>query len=367
MKMGRFLGIGILSTFIICLPLQALAAHDSEDDLFEFDQSGYYKDVHLTVATSVPPELLSKNVNEAGEIEISLKPEKSIFSAGELLSFSATVDRDCYLTVLYVSKSGKILVLWPNRESGLNSPARRNKPIRIPARESRFQLQVDGKQPYETIVAYATTGRNNVLHEDGLSDIPGTAFRAFNGTPVELAAIFRDQVEATGNRQVWGTAQLNVRIASPRPGPEEPLVPTQAISRVDGKGFGPVALKARGGGYLSVKDGRISLVKKISPSAIFHLQSASADQVRVMGRYGTINELFDFRSNMFVVAPRLKKTASDDQSGQEASTDRSRQRQAPPVFFLVPVKKTPSGKKELFDTEEIETKGSAFEQDFAID
>ena len=111
--MGRFLVITILSAFIICLPFKVLAAHDSDDDPLEFDQSGYYKDVQLTVGKGIPLELLPRNLNDSGNIGISLNPEKPLFSAGDLLSFTASVDRDCYLTVMYVSKSGKVVVLWP--------------------------------------------------------------------------------------------------------------------------------------------------------------------------------------------------------------------------------------------------------------
>jgi hypothetical protein len=358
MKMGRFLVIAMLSAFIICLPLQVLSAGDSDDDPFEFDQSGYYKDVRLTVGTGVPSGLLPSNLNDSGNIDISLRPEKPVFSAGDLLSFTASVDRDCYLTIMYVSKSGKVIVLWPNRESGVNSPARTDVPIRIPARESRFQLQVDGKQPYETIVAYATTGRKNVLDEDRLSDIPGTGFRVFNGTPDELAEVFQDQVETSANREAWGTAQLDVRIGSAG----ETVSESEADSKAQSKGFGPVAIKARGGGYLSVDKGKISFVKKITPSGIFHLQTAPGDQVKVVGRNGTINEPFGFRSNMFIFAPRTTRTGRKDQSDNEASADTPRRSQAP-IFLLVPVKLKKPGKKDMLDDDEIETKGSLFEQD----
>ena len=359
MKMGRLLVIAILSAFIICLPFQAFSAHDSEDDPLELDGSGYYKDVQLTVGTGVPLELLPKNLNDAGTIDISLHPEKPVFSAGDLLSFTASVDRDCYLTVMYVSKSGKVIVLWPNRESGLTSPARTGVPIRIPARESRFQLQVDGKQPYETIVAYATTARKNVLDGDRLSDFPGTGFRVFNGTPAELAEIFQAQAETTANRETWGAAQLNVRIGSTG----EAVGQSVADPKAEEKGYGPVALRARGGGYLAVsKEGGISLVKKITPSAIFHLQPAPGDQVQIQGQYGTINEPFGFRSNMFVVAPRIKKTGLSDLSDKDASADTPRRSEAP-LFLLVPVKLKKPGKKDVLDDDEIEPKGSPFEQD----
>ncbi len=359
MKMGRFLVIATLSAFIICLPFQVLSALDSEDDPFEFDQSGYYKDVHLTVGTGGPMELLPSNRNDAGNIDISLKPEKSVFSAGDLLSFTATVDRDCYLTVMYVSKSGKVIVLWPNRESGLNSPARTDVPIRIPARESRFQLQVDGKQPYETIVAYATTGGRNVLDEDRLSDIPGTAFRVFDGTPAELAEILQDKVETTANREAWGTAQLDARIGSAG----QALGHSAADPKPEEKSIGPVALRARGGGYLSInKEKRISLVKKITPSAIFQLQAVPGDQVKVVGRYGGINEPFGFKSNMFISAPRIKKGEWSDRSEKESAADKPRPTQTP-IFLLVPVKLKQPGKKDTLHDDELETKGSLFDQD----
>ncbi|MGO9118536.1 MAG: DUF4384 domain-containing protein [Desulfomonilaceae bacterium] len=358
MKMGRFLVIAILSAFIICLPFKVLAANDSEDDPLEFDRSGYYKDVRLTVGTGMPLELLPGNLNDAGNIGISLNPERPVFSAGDFLSFTASVDRDCYLTVMCVSESGKVIVLWPNRESGLNSTARTGVPIRIPARESRFQLQVDGKQPYETIVAYASTGRKNVLDEDHLSDIPATAFRTFNGTPAGLADIFQNQVETIANREAWGTAQLNMRIGSAG----EALGQSEADSKAEEKPFGPVAIKARGGGYLSVDKGKISFVKKITPSAIFHLQTAPGDQVKVVGRNGTINEPFGFRSNMFIFAPRIKKTGLSDRGEKESTADTPRRSQAP-IFLLVPVKLKQPGKKDMLDDDEIETKGSLFEQD----
>ena len=135
-----------------------------------------------------------------------------------------------------------------------------------------------------------------------------------------------------------------------------------ADPKAEEKGYGPVALRARGGGYLSINNGKISLVKKITPSAIFHLQPAPGDQVLIQGRYGTINEPFGFKSNMFVVAPRIKKTGLTDRSDKDASADTPRRSQAP-IFLLVPVKLKKPGKKDVLDDDEIETKGSPFEQD----
>ncbi len=350
MKTGNFLAILMLSALIICLSCHILSAQNSESDQFGFDEYADYRDLQLTVTKGGAEEFLPSNLDESSNIDISLDSDKPVFSAGDLLSFTAAVDRDCHLTVMYVSQSGKVIVL-------LNSLARADVPIQIPARQSRFQLQVDGKQPYETILAYATTGRNNILDEDRLSDIPGTDFRVFNGSPAELVEVFQDLGKGAPAHEPWGTAQLNVRISSGRGSAAE----SDADAKAEAKSWGPVAIKARGGGYLSVKDGRISLVKKMTPSAVLQLQAATGDQVRIVGRYGTVNELFGFTSNMFIFAPQVKKNAQGNVNDEKVIANSPRRSQRA-VFLLAPVKPGRRGKKDISGSHEFEPNDSSFEK-----
>ena len=320
------------------------------------------EDLHLHVLEGKSDEILPSNRDPSGNIAISLTSDKSIASAGEQLSFTATVDRGCRLTVTYVSESGRVTVLWPNRESGWNALARADSPIRIPSPESRFKLQVDGKQPYETIVAYATSDGKDILNEGQLRDIPGTDFRMFAGTSADLAELFHDRLKDTANGVSWGTAQLNVRVSSP----EGSTAENGADAKADAKGWGLVAIRASNGKYLSLRRGKTSWAPKVGTSETFRLQPAAIDQVRIVGRYGSIKEFVDFKTNMFIAirVPHSEETATGDASEKKLVANSPRASRTV-VLMLYPVKRSAGSKRDALESDETEDVESSTEEELS--
>ena len=102
---------------------------------------------------------LSKLTNPANppvKIDLQLnKGANGIYNIGDVLSITASVDNDCWLTLLDIGSSGKITVLLPNRYQPDNH-VKANTPIHVPAAISSYLIQVGGPPGTETIKALAT-------------------------------------------------------------------------------------------------------------------------------------------------------------------------------------------------------------------
>ena len=192
--------------------------------------------------------------------------------------------------------------------------------------------------------------------------MPGTDFRVFSGTSADLAELFRDRLKETANRVRWGTAQLNVRVSSPGGSAAD----NEADMKADAKGFGPVAIRRPTEKYLSLKEGKISWTKKAGTAGTFRLQPAANDKTRIVGRYGTIKEFFDFKSNMFIAihARPAKETETGDAS-EEKLLAKARRRSRTVVLMLVPVKQARVGKRDALESDETEDIESSSEEDLS--
>ena len=128
---------------------------------------------------SPPTPALLKNADTATGINIRLIVERPRASPGDEITIVAETDEDCYLTVLYPSHSGKILVLWPNEGSNWNHTVPAHRPIRIPGERSGLRLVVDGKHPIERILAYTTAKTHAIFPEQAFQVLPGQQVRHF--------------------------------------------------------------------------------------------------------------------------------------------------------------------------------------------
>jgi len=156
---------------------------------------------------------LVTNRNPRTNIKVFLRTDNSSVKPGDELHFTAETDRDCYLTLLYPSsESNKVTVLWPNQESGWNNRVRRGKPIRIPEPGSSIHLKVDGRSPYERIVAVAASEPDCFLGRRDYLEEPGRPIRTLALQSSELLEELRYRAERLADNVDWGTSQLTVDV-----------------------------------------------------------------------------------------------------------------------------------------------------------
>lgn len=171
---------------------------------------------------------LLANTDRTTAISIRLALDKPIVSPGDRITLTAQTDGDCYLTVLYASHSGKVYLLWPHQAGTTSGKVPRGTRIVIPEPDASFSITVDGTQPHETILAYATSDRENPLfgNEDFQWGGDGK-LHVYSGDLERLSQEFRRRVGHLPERARWGSASLTFRVAS-RDEPSESVGP-QAV------------------------------------------------------------------------------------------------------------------------------------------
>lgn len=163
---------------------------------------------------SSPPErIIDVSPASSQAIRIKITPDRSVVRPGEEISMSVETDVDCFLTLLSVGSSGKVIRLWPNPYSSPDNRVRAHSPIRIPDPDGDFKIRVDGSQPVERIIAYATTQKGAILDEVDFEQAAGGGLGSFVGGETELADTFETRVEQLPRSVKWGVTQVNVRVA----------------------------------------------------------------------------------------------------------------------------------------------------------
>jgi len=155
------------------------------------------------------------NADPETAISIRLAVDKPVVSAGDRITLTAQTDRDCFLTVLYASHSGKVYLLWPHQAGTTSGKVSRGTRITIPEPHAPFSITVDGTQPHETILAYATSDRDNPLFggDDFRRGDDGKLY-VYSGDLERLSREFRRRVGHLPGRASWGSASLTFRVAS---------------------------------------------------------------------------------------------------------------------------------------------------------
>jgi hypothetical protein len=156
------------------------------------------------------------NTNRRNALEIVLKADKGTLRPGDELRFTAEVDRDCYMTLLYVSESGKVLVLWPTKESGRNNRVHARRPMQIPEAGSSIRLQVDGRRPYERVFAVACTEPDVLIEKGDYIETPGQPIRSLAFSAEDLLDELRHRADSLPESIRWGTAQVTVHVIAAR-------------------------------------------------------------------------------------------------------------------------------------------------------
>jgi C1A family cysteine protease len=174
-------------------------------------------DSHLKSKASSVETLTVKNRNPRTNIKIRLRTDRSTLNPGDELHFTVETDRDCYLTLLYPSsKSDKITVVWPNKESGWNSRVKAGRAMKVPAPGGAIQLRVDGRSPFERILAVASSEPDSIVRDEDYIGNRDRPVRTLSYRSSDLVEELRNRIERLGGSVHWGTAQLTVRVASAR-------------------------------------------------------------------------------------------------------------------------------------------------------
>lgn len=216
MPAKRFLTVLVffVGICLFCLPSYALRAYAADGKRLAAAESE--NSANLSAKTALAEKSLLVNKNARSNVQISLTAENSSLKPGDELRFTVETDRDCYLTVLYPSESGSVIVLWPNAESGWNNKVRANTPIQIPGPDTSIHIRVDGLAPYERIMAVASSEPHSFFRDRDYVDQPGRPVKALALRSKELVAELRSRADMLAPSVKWGTAQLVVRVAGAR-------------------------------------------------------------------------------------------------------------------------------------------------------
>jgi hypothetical protein len=173
--------------------------------------------------------ILPTNPNPQNNIKITLSAEKQSLKPGDELNLTFTADRECYLTLMDMGTSGKILRLWPNDYSGTDNRIDPNSHRKFPGPGDKFKFRIAGPDGVERLIAYATSEKGKILSEQEFQQLKNTGFKEYPGSAKDLAIHFQRSSETVGSKISWGTAQLNVCIGSgpPPPAATQTTVPSR--------------------------------------------------------------------------------------------------------------------------------------------
>ena len=177
-----------------------------------FGKSKDWKDIYI----------LPTNPNPQNNIKITLSAEKQPLKPGDELNLTFTADRECYLTLMDIGTSGKILRLWPNDYSGQDNRIDPNSPRSFPSPGDKFRYRIAGPDGTERLIAYATSEKGKILSEQEFQQLKNTGFKEYPGGAKDLAIQFQRRADNLGSNISWGTAQANVSIASASASPTRP-------------------------------------------------------------------------------------------------------------------------------------------------
>lgn len=207
--MGRLIRI-IASAAIVTITLLFCANTSHSQGLARIKD---WKDINI----------LPTNSGSTNNIRITLSTGKDSLNPGDELKLSFSADRECYLTLMDMGTSGRILRIWPNDYSGSDNKIEANVTRNFPATGDKFRFRIAGPSGTERIIAYATSEKGKILSEQEFQQIQKTGFKEYRGNAKDLAIRFQRNAETVGQNVNWGTAQLNITIGS-EPPPAPPIV-----------------------------------------------------------------------------------------------------------------------------------------------
>jgi len=158
--------------------------------------------------------ILPTNGDAARNVKISLSVDKTQVQPGDDITLTFRANQECYLTIMDVGTSGRIIRLWPNKYSGTNNRVSADTPMAFPGQGAQFRYKIAGPEGMERIIAYATTQRGKILSENEFQALRDTGFKQYIGSAKDLVAEVEKNTAGLPPGVHWGTTQVNVRIGS---------------------------------------------------------------------------------------------------------------------------------------------------------
>lgn len=175
---------------------------------------GDWKDIYI----------LQSNPSPGTNIKVSLSTDKMRVNPGDELVITYRADKDCYVTLMNIGTSGRIVRLWPNEYSGQDNFIRADSPRQFPGPGDTFKYRISGPSGTERIIAYATMEKGKILTESEFQALANTGFKEFKGGAKDLAVTFQRNTNALTSDSSWGTAQLNICVGSQV---QQPVAPAE--------------------------------------------------------------------------------------------------------------------------------------------
>lgn len=166
--------------------------------------------------------ILPTNPHPQSNIKISLSVDKPRVQADDNIVLTFHADRECYLTIMDVGTSGRILRLWPNDYSRTDNRCPANTPMCFPAPQDGFRYRIAGPEGTERIIAYATTEKGKILGDQEFRSLQNSGFKEYSGSTKDLAVTFQGRTDSLPSQTPWGTSQVNLCITGPPPPPAVP-------------------------------------------------------------------------------------------------------------------------------------------------
>ncbi|MCX5873811.1 MAG: caspase family protein, partial [Deltaproteobacteria bacterium] len=189
--------------------------------------------------------ILPTNPNPQSNIKVNLTADKKVAKPGDDLNLTFSADRECYLTLMDMGTSGRIIRLWPNDYSGQDNRIQPNVTRNFPGPGDNFRFKIGGPNGVERLIAYATSEKGRILSEQEFQQLQSTGFQQYIGGAKDLAFQFQKAAEAMATNISWGTAQANVCIGSGPQASTEPPTPSKTFMMAVGADTGGLKFCAR--------------------------------------------------------------------------------------------------------------------------
>lgn len=205
--------IALIGVVALTLTLVTIQSHGQDSGVTKD-----WKDIYI----------LPTNPNPQSNIKLTLTADKQVAKPGDDLTLTFSADRECYLTLMDLGTSGRIIRLWPNDYSARDNRIEANVPRSFPGPGDNFKFRIGGPDGVERLIAYATSERGKILSEQEFQQLQNTGFQQYIGGAKDLASQFQKAAESLANNISWGTAQVNIRIGTGSP----PIGETPAPSKL---------------------------------------------------------------------------------------------------------------------------------------